>query len=362
MCLVPRIVAEIFPSVQPEDELEFTFHQRLDSAANRIPDVILESDEATILVEAKRGATFSQNQLKEEYSDLKEYGSGEKNVVLVSGHTSRPEQLSQVEIPSEDLHWVGWRTIALTIHEKLSNDELSHSGQKTAKLVVEILDDEGYVPFTGFSSTLDDGKNFEEELENHWKVVNSFYKQINTFRRDLDGHLAEEGLKARDLYRDGLSNTLNRFPKDWAFVTDHLWLIYGDSDTNISGKSGAYPFVCFNTQRGAIRVGYTLSAKDNSTHRKAVKENQDQIIDFVDDNDALVIKSSWNFRKIDEVVGTEQIKSSLESDSWIEDGKRVQVVFEHDAKEMRDQNLTETVATELSNLHELGKQLGWNEL
>lgn len=349
--ILERILKGISIGANPQ----FRYHERLESSSERIPDTIIETDESVIVIEAKRGTSFSQTQLEEEYQDLVDYTTKTPYLVLVTAHTARPVGLDDANIPTDDLYWIGWRNIALTL-ASLEEPELANQTQRAvAEVVIEVLREEGYVPFQGFESVLDADWSLVDELESTWEILSGFYNQLNTFRRDIDGQVADQGLRIKDIYRDGRSESLSAFPTDYRFIMDHLWFVYGEPEFEVSGKGGDYHLICFNTTTGELRVGYSIRPR-NEQHQDVLSEHVDEICDFVESNNAKVFRASWNNSLHEELTDEQSIRDSLTDDEWLDDANRVQVGYQHGSDELSNPDLSSKVADELIEVHDFASQ------
>lgn len=331
-------------SFEFDDSMKFRYHDRIHDDATRWPDVIIENERISIIVEAKRGPEYSSNQLIEENEDLEIYGSDEKHLLLITGHTAEPSDLDDLDI--EQLEWIGWRDVALSLHN-LDQDSLHPAQQKIIKLLIDLLKEEGYVPFDGFQSELLD------RLEEPWDILKEYYNQVNTFRRDVEGLIRDEDLVAKNLYRDGTSQSLNRFPIDWEFLTDHLWVVYGEPEFEVNNKGQHYLFTCFNTKTGNLRVGFSIRPEHSDEENfELIQDHADKIVQFVQNNDAKVFKASWNFTNNGEFVEEDALNAFLKNEDNLKDAVRVQIGYDYTGDLLHDKRLSEEVAEKLIRIHE----------
>lgn len=307
------------------------------------------------MVEAKDGAEISKSQLKEEYRDLQNYTSKQGFLYLITAHPSEPVELSEVDIPSDELRWLNWGDIARKLKNITESDE-SHDAQKAvADLITEKLSEQGYVPYTGFTSVLEDRSDLENELLESWEIRSGILRQINTFRRDIEGKLSQYDLKARGLYRDGRANSLSAFPVDWKFLMDHLWIIFGPADFEVSRKNAKYLQVTFNIKELKIRPTFQLCPKSREEHRPLLIDNVDGICEFVESYDAHVYRTSPTQSFREELADEEEIRSRLTDEDWLEDAKRVHIGYEYEGEGLRSQSFTNQVCNNLRNLYEFSE-------
>jgi hypothetical protein len=346
-------LAEVLDSPQLESDLEFRYDVKLESDSVRRPDVIIEDNDTVIVVEAKDDAAISKSQLEEEFDDLQNYTSKDGLLYLVTAHPSEPEKLREISIREGNICWISWRDIA---HEL---NKLTEEGDETQKAVVDLiiknLREQGYVPFTGFESVLEDDRSLEEELAGAWDIRTEILRQINTFRRDLEGQLSQHGLKARGLYRDGRANSLRNFPEDWRFVMDHIWIIFGPSDFEIRHKNEKYLQVTFNIREAKIRPTYQLCPKSREEHRPLLRDRVNDICEFVDEFDAHIYRTSITQSFREELADEDEIRSKLTDEEWLKSAKRVHIGYEYEGEGLRSSSLTNQVCNNLADLHDFSE-------
>lgn len=353
--LGPDVINRIFDEVQFENPPLARYDQEIEPGADRRIDAILESDEFVLAVEAKMGASYSSSQLVEEYQDLIEYTNKSHQLYLVTGHTSEPNDLDQVDVPEEQLHWIGWDDVAESLHE-FSTEDVSHTEETIAALVTQKLQKEGFEPFHRLKPVESDSRNIAEELDDAKKILYGYFGQFNTLRRKLDGLLAEEGLRSIDLFRDGTSSNLSKFPEPWAYIPEHIWITYADSEEDISGKGDDYLAVNFNTREKKILVGYQASAKSGEAVTEQFIGESESINEFISTHDASLFRISyWGY-----LNGTaekeEEITRVLSDADWLEQEKWVMVGFEHELDESVNSTTLEEMAEELRLMNSFQKE------
>ena len=196
--LGPSVLAAVLdiPSQTFSDDVTVEFHERIHPRADRVPDVLITDSDVTVMIEAKRGTDFNPNQLRDEHEDLRQFGNEQKRLVLISGHESSPARLEEVEV--EFLDWLGWEDIVLQI-SRFDGSELSETQHRLIALLNTILEEEGYLPFTGFSERLFEEFPAARDLLEHYR------KQLARFHRAIEAQLADSGLQAKSMWRDGIS-------------------------------------------------------------------------------------------------------------------------------------------------------------
>ena len=346
--LGPRVLTEVLelPDGELSNEFRVEFHTRIDPRAERIPDVLIADADTTIMIEAKRGTDFDPDQLREEHDDLCRFGNERKRLLLVTGHESRPSQLDDVDF--EYVEWLSWRDIALRV-SRCDRSALSETQIRLIELLRSKLKEEGYVPFTGFSEQL------LQDFSQIRRLSERYYKNIARFHRDIEGRLGDHGLQAKNMWRDGVSQDFNRFPAELRFVSSRLWIAYGEPDFAINNKHQHYLFVAFcveTDEMPIVRVGYSLSPKQNSATREALIDNADEIIRFVSETDSQLLQTDRNFHVIEQFSDESEMNSKLNSADALSYIDRLQIVTEYESTRLTDPKLTEHVAEDLITLHE----------
>ncbi|MFP8957680.1 hypothetical protein ACLI4Y_13215 [Natrialbaceae archaeon A-CW3] len=346
--LGPSLFAEILglPEEWASGDLQIEFHTRIDPRANRIPDVVIGDGATTVIVEAKRGTAIDIEQLREEYADLDRYGNEQQRLIVVTGHESKPAAVDELDL--DNVEWVGWRDIAIRT-SNTDRSALSHSQRQLLDLLQSKLEEEGYMPFAGFSEDL------LEELPSIWELSNRYYAHVARLYRALEGRLVEQGLQAKNVWRDGISQDFNRFPAELRFVSSNLWVAYGESGAEIKNKQHHYLFVAFCVEDGEtplVRVGYSVSPKGHPEVRETLIENAGTITEFLLETDRQLLYTDRNFHVDDRLTDESEMKSLLTAEDTLSNLDRVQLATEYGPDRLVNPNLTELVADDLLNFHE----------
>lgn len=342
--LGPAVLTEVLDlSDQLSDECTVEFHERIDPRAERIPDVVITDTDATILVEIKRGTSLDVAQLQDEHDDLRRFGKGEKRLLFISGHESSPSELDKIELAS--LEWHSWEAIARRL-AKYDRTELSKTQMQLHELLRKTLEEEGYSPFAGFSGL--------EELPTVFGTLHDYHNQIARFHRKIEGLLGEQRLQAKNMWRNGISQDFNRFPKALQFASTHVWLAYGEPSFAIRSKDQHYLFVafCIERERPMVRVGYSLSPKRSKENRTALSENADAIVDFVADTDSSLLQTDRNFRIEERFDDKKEMTNLLNATDTLGDLDRVQIAREYGSETLQQEAVTNLVADTLIEFHE----------
>jgi len=346
--LGPTILAAVLdipPQIRSE-EWTIAYHERLDPRAERIPDVVLKGPETTILVEVKRGATIDQSQLRREHEELQRFGTGQKQLLFISGHESPPSQLAELDLSS--VEWCGWKEIALRI-SRYDRKDVTETQYQLLTLLQQILKKEGYLPFTGFSNAILD------ELPTILERLTAYHNQIAQFHRELDGLLAETRLKPKNMWRDGISQDFTQFPNEGQFTATHVWIAYGESDVAIKAKAQQYLFVAFCIEGGKtpmVRVGFSLSPKQSEKNQKRLVENAEEIVAFIRETEASLLQTDRNFHVIERLDGEKEISEILHTTEALQNIPRVQIALEYGPDALTQEAITTLVADDLVTLHE----------
>jgi len=328
---------------QLSDECTVQCHERIDPRAKRIPDVVITDTDATILVEIKRGASLDLSQLTDEHDDLQQFGRGEKRLLFISGHESNP--LEEDERGLEQLEWKSWEAIA----RRLANYEqatLPNTQSKLIALLRKTLEEEGYSPFAGFSQPV------LEELPSVLEMLGDYRNQIARFHRKVEGLLADDGLQAKNMWRNGISQDFNQFPNTLQFTSTHLWIAYAEPDIPIRNKGQHYLFAAFCIERPMIRVGYSLSPKRSQENRTALIENADAIVDFVAATNGSLLQTGRNFRIQERFDDKNEMTRLLNDTDTLGGLDRVQIAKEYGPKRLQQETVTNLVADTLIEFHE----------
>ena len=346
--LGPTLFAKILgiPEEWTSKDLQIAFHTRIDPRAHRIPDVVIRDVETTVIVEAKRGTTIDIKQLREEHADLNQYGNERQRLMVVTGHESRPAALDELNL--DNIEWVGWRDIAIRI-SNTDRSALSHSQRQLLDLLQSKLEEEGYMPFAGFSEEL------LEELPEIWELSNRYYAHVARLYRALEGRLVEQGLQAKNVWRDGISQDFNRFPAELRYVSSHLWVAYAEPDTEITNKQHHYLFVAYCIEDGEtplVRVGYSISPKGHPEVRATLIENAEPIAEFLLETDRQLLYTDRNFHVDDRITDESEMKSLLTAEDTLLNLDRVQLATEYGPDSLVNPELTELVADDLLDFHE----------
>lgn len=334
------------PDGELSNEFRVEFHTRIDPRAERIPDVLIADADTTVMVEAKRGTDFDADQLRDEHEDLRRFGNKGKRLLLVTGHESRPSQLDEIDL--EHVKWLSWRDIALRV-SRCDRSALSETQIRLIDLLRTKLEEEGYVPFTGFSEQL------LQEFSEIRRLSERYYENIARFHRDIEGKIGDRGLQAKNMWRDGVSQDFNRFPADLRFVSSRLWIAYGEPDFAINNKHQHYLFVAFcveTEETPIVRVGYSLSPKQSTSNREDLVDNADEIVQFVTETDSQLLQTDRNFHMIEQFSDESEMNSVLNSADALGYIDRLQIITEYESTRLTDPKLTEEVANDLIALHD----------
>lgn len=346
--LGPSVLTDVLelPPEMLSNEATIKFHERIDPRAERVPDVVIEDADTTVLIEAKRGTTADPDQLRDEHEDLRRYGNGQKHLILISGHESRPGKLDDLDL--EYLDWLSWGDIAARI-TNVDHSELTETQTQLIVLLQTTLEEEGYLPFTGFSEELLD------DMPKIWDLFGDYRKQIARFHREIEGLLADRGLQAKNMWRNGISQDFNRFPTELPFAATHVWIAYGESDCTINSKYQHYLFVAFcieHAETPLVRVGYSLSPKQSPETRTVISDNADAIVDFVASTESQLLHTDRNFHIIERFDDAEGMTALLNAPDTLKDVDRVQIATEYGVEQLVQDAVTTHVANELIELHE----------
>lgn len=328
------------------DEVTVEFHQRIDPRAERIPDVVIKDADTTVLLEAKRGTSVDPDQLRGEHKDLQRYGNERKHLLLVSSHESSPGKLDDLDL--KYLDWISWGDIALRI-TKVDHSELTEGQMQLIDLLQTTLEAEGYLPFTGFS------EQFLDDIPEVWDIFEEYRKQITRFHREIEGLLADRGLQAKNMWRNGISQDFNRFPTELPFAATHVWIAYGNPNFAINNKDQHYLFVAFcieHAETPLVRVGYSLSPKQSPEARTVLIDNADAIVDFVANTESQLLHTDRNFHIIERFDDAEEMTAMLNASDALKDVDRVQIAREYGEEHLVQDAVTTLVANELVELHE----------
>lgn len=349
----PPVIAEVVGMSDDalSDAARVEFHTRIDRLADRVPDVLIEDRDTTVMIEAKRGTDFDVDQLREEHDDLSRFGNDEKLLLLVTGHESRPAGLDDVDL--EHVAWIGWRDVALRI-SRCDRSALTGTQDRLIELLRTKLAEEGYMPFTGFTEP------FLEEFPELWRLADRYRGHIARFHRDLEGRLGDSGLQAKNVWRDGVSQDFNRFPGELQLVPSHLWIAYGEADEAINNKDQQYLFVAFCAKAGekpVLRVGFSASPKGDASTRSTLIENADDIVSFVTESDFTLLATDWNFTVVERYDEEIEMTSVLTGENALRYIDRLQVVREYPSSEFTNPALTQLVAADLVTMDEFSTPL-----
>jgi hypothetical protein len=183
----------------------FTFHKTVD---RREPDVIIEdAPQLTLMVEAKKGSPTDPNQLSDEFEDLtQEWNSEKLRLLHITEERLRPSDLpARSGIPAKNLIWSSWRKLAAALLD-IDRTRLPTADQRVLEMLIEILEDQGYTPFGGFT-IMNDHQPPEDQLTQAYEVREQYYKDVNSFRKDVESHLSDEVSYWR-FFRRGVSGGL----------------------------------------------------------------------------------------------------------------------------------------------------------
>lgn len=338
--VIERVLEEADISIRDET-LEYTYHSKVDRSASRTPDLLLESATQTVMIEVKRRRNIDTDQLEDQLDDLRRHGNANSALLFISGHEERPPEL--IDGPLNEISWIGWRDVALVL---LRHDfpDLSPTQARLLEVVVEKLHEEGYVPFTGFDQSLLEG------IGETWSQYRSYFNEINTFVRAIEGRVDEHGLAAKNLWRDGISQDFHRFPSDWRFITDHFWVAFGSQGEEVNSKDGAYVFVALCWPEGAlptVRAGYSWTPGGRYGDADVLVDAADDIASFVESTEYRLIRTSRNFDEREAFVDRTQIQPVIGERETVEAFERVQLVADYDTPRLTDPAIVGDVAGDL---------------
>ncbi|UHQ98152.1 PD-(D/E)XK nuclease family protein (plasmid) [Natrinema zhouii] len=350
--LGPDALNEIFTVCHFEEHPEVRYDQEIQKGSRRRIDAILEDGNQVLAIESKLGATYNSSQLEDEFQDLTEYADKSHHLYLITGHTTTPAGLNSLNIPEDNLSWIGWEKIAEILAE-FSKTGISSTQNAIAEFATNKLHTEGFKPFDGFHSVLNQEKTLTKELNEANQVLAGYLEQVNTFRRKLDGLLADDGLQSRELYRDGTSSSLNRFPKKWGYVPRHIWIVYADQSSEVGGRSGSYLSVNFDSKDHKIISGYQMSISRDEKLYNRVQDNRKEIKKQASEYGANLYQLSYYGYLGDAVTDQDQIESRLEDDEWLKEERWVVIGFDHTLGETVDTSTVEEVASKLLKTQEI---------
>lgn len=343
-----NLLHEIFheAGISIDGSVEYTFHEKVDPRATRTPDVIIQHEDGIVMVEIKRGRSLNPEQLIEQTDDLHQFVEGEAKLLLVSGHDERPEELDSD--PLTHVYWLSWRDIAILV-SAFGIEELTPTQRELLRLLQTKFESEGYVPFTGMDATL------MAALEEVSTTLEYFYNEINMFLRDVDRRVDEHGLQAKNLWRNGISQDFHAFPSAERFITDHLWIAYGERDDEISSKKSAYYFCALGWGNGtspSIRVGYSLSPGDRGTDCAWIMRHAAEISALIDNTAFTLRRASWQFRTREEFVDATEVTPLLSDEETLRSFERIQIATEYGVDQLADPYVTDRIANDLGRVHE----------
>lgn len=284
-----------------EDEPEFTFHETVD---RREPDVVLTDEtNLTILVESKLRAPTNIAQLEEEYDDLIDHYRSETRLLLhVTDQPRRPQRLDRVDVPEKDLLWTNWRTLAAAVRQ-VDPEETNQTDRRVLGMLTQILDANGFRPFDGFT-LMDDSPKLSDQLEQAYDARNTYYEEVNAFRKDAESRLVDD-IGFWKFFRRGVSGGmgggLNRFPtSEYERMPEHLWFSYtpnGDAPRHRGSKyKRNYLTLDFNSRTGTLRVGYIVTTNGEmfSDFRESLNEHRDTVLEVLSENDLEAYTTSYS--------------------------------------------------------------------
>lgn len=301
---------------------DFTFHRTVD---RREPDVIIEDEpKLTLMVEAKKGAPTDPNQLSDEFDDLtQEWDSNKLRLLHITEERLRPSELeARTGIPDKNLIWTSWRKLAAALLD-IERTRLPTADQRVLEMLIEILEDQGYTPFGGFT-IMNESQSLENQLNTAYEVREQYYKDINSFRKDVESHLSEEVSYWRFFRRGvsgGLSSGQKKFPTStWEYLPRNLWFGYtpegGPLNIATSNYHENYLILDFNSKTGTIRAGYSVTTApekvSNDVYRKVLHERKSTVLDIIRRTDFQPFTTSYSLgTKVDTVEGTEKFLEEI---------------------------------------------------
>lgn len=347
--LGPDTLNKIFTECHFGESPNARYDQEIERGSRRRLDAILEDGNQVLAIESKLGATYNQSQLEDEFEDLREYTEKPHHLYLITGHTATPTELDSLSIPEDKLSWIGWEDIAESL-TGLNETETRPTQSAVMEFAINKLHAEGFKPFDGFQAVRNQENTLTEELDEANKILTGYFEQINTFRRKLDGLLADDGLQSRALYRDGTSSSLNRFPKQWAYVPRHIWIVYADSSSEVGGRGGSYLSVNFDSKDHKIIAGYQMSVSRDEEIYNHLQDKRKEIKEQVAECSANLYQLSYYGYLKDTATDREQIQSRLEDDEWLKEERWVAIGFDHDLGDTVDTSTVEEIASELRDI------------
>lgn len=362
--------------IEVESEPDFTFHQTVD---RREPDVIIEDGQnLTIMVEAKLDDDTRPKQLSDEYADLIEgWNSDTLRLWHITDDSHRPQNLkTRTGIPPDDFLWCSWRNLASAL---LNADagEMNSTDCSVMAMLAQIFEDNGFAPFGGFT-LMENSQSLSHQLQQAYKVRKQYYREINSFRKDVESYLTDE-VRFWRFFRRGISGGISSgqktFPtKSWENMPRNMWFSYvprGDTpECATSPYHENYLFLDFNSKTGSIRAGYMMTTATgkirDDVFREVLHEQRDSVLQVIRENQLQPYTTSFS---LGEQLGpTDDIESFLEelrdpsydNSEW---GKRFLLSQTWSADELptKDEGdglfegteVTKEVAVVLNNIHQL---------
>ncbi|WP_435345065.1 hypothetical protein [Haloarchaeobius sp. HRN-SO-5] len=301
---------------------DFTFHETVDK---REPDVVVEdTPNLTLMVEAKMGAPTDYNQLSDEFDDLtQEWDSDKLRLLHITEERLRPTNLeSRTEIPPKNLIWTSWRNLATSLLD-IDKSNLTTADQRVVEMLVQILEKQGYRPFRGFNIMADD-QTLTDQLNQAYQVREQYYKDINSFRKDVESHLPEE-VSYWKFFRRGVSGGMGagrkNFPtSSWQYLPRNLWFGYTPEEGPLGSASSDYHenylILDFNSRSGDIRAGYSVTTSPdkvkNDIYRKVLHERRETVLDLIHETELEPFTTSFSLKtNIDTVEGTNEFLEAI---------------------------------------------------
>lgn len=299
-----RILAEATLGLEFVAEPVVTFHETID---RREPDVVLDdAPHLTLMVEAKLGAPTETRQLVDEYADLADtWNSDQLYLLHVTDDNRPPRALENIsEIPESALRWTSWRKLAAAI-QKCDSSRLSGTDQRVLDMVSQLLAENGFEPFGGFTLMTDED-SFTAQLQTAYDVRETYYGEVDAFRRDTESQIGEDiefWRFFRRGVRGGMQDGHSGFPqKSYQRIPKHLWFGYipRGQPPQLANKKYLQNYLTldFNSRTGTIRAGYVVTTAsgrvEEDVFRKSVHGNRETVLRVIDEHDLQPYTTSFS--------------------------------------------------------------------
>jgi len=349
---------------------KFTFHETVDK---REPDVVIEDlPGLTLMVEAKKGAPTDPKQLSDEFDDLtKEWDSDKLRLLHITEDRIRPANLEEKSgIPAENLLWTSWRKLAASLLG-IDRSSLHTTDKRVIGMLIGILEKQGYTPFGGFT-IMDKSQTLEKQLNQAYEVRKQYYKDINSFRKDVESYLPE-GVSYWKFFRRGVSGGLSSgqksFPtRTWQYLPRNLWFAYTPEEGTLGAATRDYHenylMIDFNSKTGDIRAGYSVTTAPekvtNDVYRRVLHEQRETVLNLIEETDLQPFTTSYSLKtKIETVAGAERFLEAIgdvnyDISNW---GKRFILAYTWAADELPTRNESDSTFIPAQVPKEVGRAL-----